>query len=98
MAKRGQLTTVIQEKAVAFWGREIIQTELRLYPYVHHCAVNERKLDASKINAEERKIMRLWKDAGHFEGGLSDLNMSKEFFDFMNDMLWHGYFVYDSEE
>lgn len=98
MAKRGELTSEIQEIAKIFLGREIDQTELRLYPYIHYCATNERKLKPEKINMEEKQIIRRWKDAGLFEGGISDdsMNMTKEFFDYMNDILWHGYFIYDN--
>lgn len=98
MAKRGQLTAEIQAKAVAFWGREINQTELRLYPYIHSCAVNDRKIDPRKINSEERMLMQMWKRSGHFEGGMTDIDMSREFFDFINDLLWFAYFTYDSED
>ena len=31
---RGMLTDKIQEKAVSFLNREIMQKELRLYPYI----------------------------------------------------------------
>lgn len=79
-------------------GRNITQTELRLYPYIHVCATNARKIDPNKVNQEEREIMRLWKDAGHFEGGMSGMNMTKEFFDFINEMLWMAYFTYDNYE
>lgn len=97
MAKRGQLTTGLQLMAVKFWGREITQTELRLYPYVHSCAINARKLDPEKINMEEREIMQLWKQTDHFDGGIStdSLYLTKEFFDFINDMLYYAYYIYD---
>lgn len=98
MAKRGQLTTAIQQKAIEFWGREIDQAELRLYPYVYDSAINSRKLDPQKISPDERVILRIWKDAGHFEGGASGINMTKELFDFINEILWMSYFAYDSEE
>lgn len=97
MAKRGELTQEIQDKAIAFWGWEITPTELRLYPYVHYCATNERKLDPVKINQEERTILQVWRDAGHFEGGMTGINMTKDLFDFINEMLWLAYFQYDSE-
>ena len=97
MAKRGELTTTIQGLAVGFWDREITQTELRLYPYVHSCAINARKLDPQKINLEEREIMQIWKASGHFSGGITEINMTREFFDFINTMLWHGYFIYDND-
>lgn len=98
MANRGELTPLIQEKAKAFWGRNITQTELRLYPYIYYCCINERKLDPRKINLEEREIIQLWKAVGHFEGGMTGINMTREFFDFINDIQWHSYFVYDDDE
>ena len=97
MGKRGQLTDEIQEVAKAFLGREITQKELRLYPYIHYQATNDRKIDPAKIDQTEREILRLWKDAGHFEGGMSGINMTKEFFDFINDMLWMAYFTCDED-
>ena len=33
---RGMLTDKIQEKAVSFLNREIMQKELRLYPYIDY--------------------------------------------------------------
>lgn len=98
MAKRGQLTTALQLMAVKFWGREITQTELRLYAYVHSCACNERKIDPRKVNQEERKIMQIWKQTDHFDGGMTRLYLTKEFFDFINDILYYSYFIYDEIE
>lgn len=97
MAKRGELTPEIQELAKKFWGREITWIELRLYPYIYYCAINDRKIKAEKVNSEERAIMKLWKDAGHFSSALFGMNMTKEFFDFMNEIQWLAYFTYDEE-
>ena len=37
---RGMLTDKIQEKAVSFLNREIMQKELRLYPYIDYSIKN----------------------------------------------------------
>lgn len=90
---RGILTESIQKKAKDFLGREINQTELRLIPYIQYVMVNEQKIDIRKINAEERKILRLWKDGGHIQGGAGSegLSITKEFWDFMCEILWLAY-------
>jgi len=43
---------------------------------------------------EDRKVLRLWKDAGYMEGGASGLSITKEFWNFMCEILWIGYVDY----
>ena len=70
MNKRGELTKDIQEIAKLMIDREIENmTELRLIPYIQYVMCNERKLEIPKINAEERKILKKWKEEGHIAGG-----------------------------
>jgi len=90
---RGILTEEIQELAKVFLGREITVRELRLYPYLDYQMKNEQKLNPNHVNQEERTILRLLKDAGHIEGGVSGLSMTKEFYDYINQVLWFGYVV-----
>ena len=90
---RGQLTEDIQKLTKDFLGREITVRELRLYPYLDFVMKNEQKLDPNKINQEERDILRKLKDEGHIEGGASGLSMTKEFYDYINQVLWLGYVV-----
>lgn len=94
MAGRGQLTDEIIAKSVELMGYEIDVTEFRLIPYVHYEATNNQKLNPSCINFEERKILRKWKDKGWFDGGISGLAITKEFWDIMNELLWVGYVDY----
>lgn len=88
---RGALTEKIQELAKDFLGREITVRELRLYPYLDYTMKNDQKLDPRKVNQEERDILRVLKDEYHIEGGAGGLSMTKEFYDFINQMLWYGY-------
>lgn len=91
MKNRGGLTKEVQRIAKEHIGREITQTELRLIPYIQCIMVNEQKLDPSKINSEERQIFMQWKKEGHCDGGMSGLLITKEFWDFMCEVLFEAY-------
>ena len=90
---RGQLTDEIQDLAKSFLGREIDTTELRLYPYLDYQMKNEQRLDPRRCNGGDRKVLAVLRNEGHIEGGASGLSMTKEFYDFINQVLWFGYVV-----
>jgi len=90
---RGQLTKDIQITAKLFLKREITVRELRLYPYLDYVMKNEQKIEPAHINAEERAILQTLRNEGHIEGGASGLSMTKEFYDFINEVLWYSYVV-----
>ena len=83
---RGILTDEIQKLAREFLGREITTRELRLYPYLDYVMKNNQKIEPSRVNGEERRILKKLKEEGHIEGGA--LAMSKEFYDYINQVLW----------
>jgi len=95
---RGMLTTDVDKIAKLFIGRSISKAELRLIPYIQYVMVNERKIEISKINSEEREIMKKWKEEGHIEGGASGLAVTKHFWDFMSEVLFVAYVGYDNAE
>lgn len=90
---RGQLTDKIQELAKGFLGREITIRELRLYPYLDYVMKNEQQIEPNHINQEERKILQKLREENHIEGGASGLSMTKEFYDYINQVLWFSYVV-----
>ena len=90
---RGQLTERIQELAKGFLGREITTLELRLYPYLDFIMKNGQRIDPNKINKEDRGILQKLREEEHIEGGASGLSMTKEFYDYINQVLWFGYVV-----
>jgi hypothetical protein len=90
---RGQLNDEIQKLAKDFLGREITVRELRIYPYLDYTMKNTQKLDPNKINQKDRDILTVLRKEGHIEGGASGLSMSKEFYDYINQVLWFGYIV-----
>ena len=93
MDTRGKLTMEINDMAQKFLGRGITQTELRLYPYLDYQSKNEQKLDPRRINEDERAILSTLRKEGHISGGASGLFMTKEFYDYIQNVLWLGYVV-----
>jgi len=96
MARRGELTHEINDKAKELIGRELSLTELRLIPYIQYVMVNERKIDPRKCNEDDRKILQKWRKEGYIEGGASGLAITKEFWDFMCEILFIAYVGYDN--
>ena len=83
---RGMLTEQMKEK----YG--ITNTELRLIPYFQYLLVNHMPVDPAKITAEERTILQNWRDAGKITFSCTGpVTASKEFWDFMNEVLWDAY-------
>ncbi len=90
---RGQLTEQIQELARAYLAREISTDELRLYAYLDYVMKNEQLIKPIHINADDRKVLAVLRSEGQIEGGASGLSMTKEFYDYINQVLWLGYVV-----
>jgi len=89
--ERGQLTERIKVESKKLLGYEITRKELRLMPYIQYVMVNEQRINPEKIDAEERIILRKWKDVGYIEGGAIGLNITKEFWDIINELIFLGY-------
>ena len=90
---RGQLNEKCQELAREFLNREITTTELRLYPYLDYLMKNEQKIDPRRVNQADRDVLSILRKEEHIEGGASGLSMTKEFYDYINQVLWYGYVV-----
>lgn len=88
---RGSLSEKVKIKSKELFGEEITREELRLLPYIQYVMMNEQIIDTSRINGEERDILRKWKTAGYMEGGASGLAITKEFWDKMNEVLFIAY-------
>ena len=88
---RGCLSDVVQVIAIAFLGREISVTELRLYPYLDFVMKNDQKIDPRHCNQADRDVLAVLRQEGHIEGGAGGLEMTKEFYDYVNEVLWHAY-------
>lgn len=88
---RGMLTDKAQGMAKKFLGYEIDTDELRMMSYVHYQMMNEQKLDPRRMNGEDRAIFAKWKKAGHVDGGMTRLAITREFWDFMCDILFETY-------
>lgn len=94
---RGQLTDEIRLVMESFFGRGTTQAELRLLPYVHYCAVNDRRIDPKRVNEAERQILSNWREAGLIEGGASGLKIDAGFWRFIGEVLLIAYVDFDLE-
>lgn len=92
---RGAISPAIQQRWQEFFGTEVTVRGLRLLPYIDYVMKNDRRLDPNHINQEEREILSAWRKTGHVDGGASGMSVTKEFYDFMQEILWLGYVNYD---
>lgn len=91
---RGELNSKVQDIAEKYLGRALKSTtELRLLPYLDSLMKNGQKLDPRKINEEERQLFKELKREGHLAGGICGLQMTKEFYDAIQQILWEAYVV-----
>tara|TARA_Y100000310_G_scaffold290141_1_gene317083 strand:+ start:196 stop:489 length:294 start_codon:yes stop_codon:yes gene_type:complete len=89
--KRGQLTDRIKQKSKELLGYEVDVTELRLMPYIMHTMMNSQRIDPGKCNQKDREVLSRWRSAGHIQGGASGLEVSREFWDIMCEIVFLGY-------
>ncbi len=88
---RGAITDKIKAKSKELLGYEIDTTELRLMVYVQYVMVNEQHVDIAKISKDERAIMSKWHEKKYMDGGASQINMAKDFWDAICEIIWLGY-------
>lgn len=88
---RGQLTKRVKSKSIELLGYEIGVTELRLLPYIIHVMMDNQRIDPRKINGEERKILKKWREAGQIYGGASGLAITKEFWGICTELVFISY-------
>lgn len=91
---RGILTEEAKKKY------RITQKELRLLPYLQYLIMNHAPIDHAKIDSKEREILQKWKEEGKIEYSCtSPCACTKEFWDWMHDVLWYGgYAIHLGEE
>lgn len=83
---RGQFTEELKEKY------DITLKQLRLLSYFQYLLMNELRIDPCKIDSEERIILNRWSDEGKITFScIEPCTCTKEFWDWMNDILWDSY-------
>lgn len=89
---RGALTDRVKKKSIELLGYEIGLREFRLMPYIQYRLMNEHKLARAHVNAEERVILEKWEKAGYMKReAWFWVEVSKEFWDIMSELLYLGY-------
>ena len=76
--------------------------ELRLISYIQYCLTNFGIIDQRKINNNDCHIIEQWETEGHCKEirvkdrpGVWEVSVTKEFWNFMTEILWQCYVVYD---
>lgn len=83
---RGVLTSEIKEKY------NITVEELRLIPYLQYLLVNHMPVDPAKLHCGEREILKKWRDEGKITFSVQEpCTITKEFWDFINNILFDSY-------
>ena len=74
----------------------LTQKELRLIPYVQYLIINHSKVDLLKVDKEELEILNKWTNEDKIYFSINTrLTCTKEFWDFMNEVLWYSYAITD---
>lgn len=82
----------LSEKYKDFLGHPMTVRELWLIPYLQYLAVNRRPWNIRKMSQSEVEIYNEWQRKGWLlAGSTAPLRVSREFWDFMNDVLWDAY-------
>jgi hypothetical protein len=88
---RGTLSQEIKDLSQRFLRREIDQEELRLYPYLDYCLKNFNRYEQQKLSFEENKIMMQLCMEGHMKVTDKTVEVTKEFFTYLQEVLWLSY-------
>lgn len=88
---RGILNDVVKEKSLAFLGKEITKEEVRLYHYLDYVWKNDSCIRLDKVDAEEISILTLRGAQGHLKIHGSYVYPTREFYDFVQDILAEAY-------
>jgi hypothetical protein len=88
---KGVFTPYIAAKMELYFGRASSQRELRLLPYLQHVLINDGYIDQRRINDEERAILVILAEEGHIQQWMPTLSVTKQFWDFIAEILWDSY-------
>lgn len=88
---RGVINDEVREVCRRAFGTELSLTQLRLLPYLQYTLMSTREIDSRKINEDELFILAEWSELGYLQIVGLQLEVTKKFWDAMNDVLWVAY-------
>ena len=89
---------IYKEEFKEKYGLENVK-ELRLIPYFQYLVINNLPIDYAKINLVERDILHKWKNERKIDYSMTHAcSCSKEFWNWMNEVLWDSYAVHLEDE
>lgn len=90
---RGSLSEATRDSAGAVLGRKLTEGELRLMPYLIHCAMDQQPVERAKVTPDEKEILKDWTERGVCRCYPFNVPVAatKEFWRFMVDAAFEGY-------
>lgn len=92
---RGTFTPKVHELSEKLLGRQMTITELRLLPYLDNCIKDFNILKdthfRSKVSDDEIEFIHWLEEQGHVLWQADKIMVTKEFYDFMKEVLWESY-------
>lgn len=90
---RGTLTDAGRDGANAVLGHNLTGHELRLMPYLIHCAMDQQPVERGKVNMDEKEILKDWTARGLCRCYPFSVPVAatKEFWRLMADAVFEGY-------
>lgn len=91
--QRGVFSEAERGSADAVLGRQLTEGELRLMPYLIHCAMDQQPVDRSKITPDEKEILKDWTERGICRCYPFNVPVAatKEFWRLMADAVFDAY-------
>lgn len=91
---RGALTDAVKDYANLQWcvnTNDFDLRALRLLPYLQYCVMNEARIDRARINDDDRYWLKRWTNEGRINWHAPHIEVTKDFWDVMCQILWLTY-------
>jgi len=99
---RGVITKRIQKKSKTLLGYKIESKEFELMGYMQYIMMNDQHLEPTKLSVTDIPIVKRWTDKKYisFTDNNKYVQITKEFWDIINELLYLGYvdIVHEEEE
>lgn len=73
-------------------NRPVNKTEVKLFPYLIHCLMDQ-EIDRRKLSSEEQKLIKDYIEKGLLIKASRTIGCSKEFWTFLTDVTYDKYVI-----
>lgn len=80
----------LDKKFQKILGRDANKNEIRFFPYLVHCLMDQY-VDRDKLNGHELDLLKDYQNKGLLVKQGIDIGCNKEFWDFINEIVYDRY-------